>query len=879
MNNKLKYAYLRAIPLSALALAVFSANAVAQSSASMPVKGKAVQTQAMETVEVTAQAANASSDIQRQRNSNKVVAVQTSEAIGELPDANVTEALQRMPGVFIARDQGEGRFVGVRGIDPNLNASTINGMSLPAPETDSRAVALDVIPSDLLASLEVFKTLTPDMSADSIGGAIEIKSLNALDQDGQTYKVSVENSYSELQEENSPKVAGTFTNVFDLGGRELGVAIAASHQERAFGSENIETDGAWEEFTALDGSEGVTAGEIEQRDYTVTRERTGLAANFDLRLSETSEVYLHSLYSDFSDEEERQRNSWKLDEENDDPSTISGNSVTWDDAALDKSLKDRFEEQEILSLVVGGAHELDQWGVEYALGYSHAEEAEPHRRDTAFVQEGLQLGYTSAGRIPNMAVGADDAEAVLNAANYELDEIVIEDNFTEDEEVSFRIDVRRDIQVAGNPSELKFGLHERRREKSGDLNATVYDGFDADYTLADFAMNNVDYGLGAFGPGINKGALNSFIDANLSSFEVNATDTALDSARDYVMNEDISAFYVMNSIEFDRANLVYGVRYEATDFSADGYRVVESEEAVDGAEEVADEVFVSAVNYQRDYSKLFPSVNFKYDYTDNIVLRAAYTESLSRPSFGALNPSPEAIEYDEGELEVEAGNPALDPYEAQNLDFSAEYYADTLGMFSVGVFHKSIDNFIVTADVASTADFTQFVGSLPVDEAEILQPINGDTATLTGAELSWTQGFDNGLLLRANATFTDSEASLGLGPDAERSDDISLPSQADLVGNFIVGYERDAFSLRLSTTFRGERLVEVDMEDAALDKYEDNHMQVDLSAKYRFNNGLQLSFSGVNLTDEPFYVNNSGYNGQYEEYGPTYVMGLTYSNF
>lgn len=868
MKNKKNGARLLVMPLTALAAAVISINTCAQ-----------VAGEAMETIEVTAQAANASSDIERQRNSNKVVAVQTSDVIGALPDANVTEALQRMPGVFIARDQGEGRFVGVRGIDPNLNASTINGMSLPAPETDSRAVALDVIPSDLLASLEVFKTLTPDMSADSIGGAIEIKSLNALDQDGQAYKLSVENSYSELQEENSPKLAGTFTNVFDLGGRELGVAIAASHQERKFGSENIETDGAWEAFTALDGSEGVTAGEIEQRDYTITRERTGLAANFDLRLSDTSQVYLHSLYSDFSDEEERQRNSWKLDEENDDPSSFSGSSVTWDDAALDKSLKDRLEEQEILSLVVGGAHDLDQWGVEYALGYSHAEEAEPHRRDTAFVQEGLRLGYTSAGRKPRMAVGADDLQAVLDAGNYELDEVVIEDNFTEDEEVSFRIDIRRDIQVAGNPSELKFGLHERRREKSGDLNATTYDGFGGDYTLADFAMNSVDYSLDAFGSGINKNALNNFINSNLGSFEIDETDTALDSARDYVMNEDISALYVMNSIDFERASLVYGVRYEATDFSADGYRVVESGEAIDGAEELAEDVYATAVSYQRDYSKLFPSVNFKFDYTDNIVLRAAYTESLSRPSFGHLNPSPEAIEYDEGELEVETGNPALDPYEAQNLDFSAEYYADTLGMFSVGVFHKRIDNFIVTADVTSTADFTQFVGNLPVEDAEILQPINGDTATLTGAEVSWTQGFDNGLLLRANATFTDSEASLGLGADAERSDDVSLPSQADLVGNFIVGYERDAFSLRLSTTFRGERLVEVNMEDAALDKYEDDHMQVDLSAKYHFANGLQLSFSGVNLNDEPLYIHNSGYNGQYEEYGPTYVLGLSYSTF
>ncbi|WGL18300.1 TonB-dependent receptor [Microbulbifer bruguierae] len=850
-----------------LAAAIISINAGAEEAA---VKSDAL----METIVVTGQAANARSDIERQRESNKVVAVQTSEAIGELPDANVTEALQRMAGVFIARDQGEGRFVGVRGIDPNLNASTINGMSLPAPETDSRAVALDVIPSDLLASLEVFKTLTPDMSADSIGGAIEIKSINALDKDGQTYSVNIENGYNDLQGENSPKISGKYTNRFDLGGSELGVAIAGSHQERKFGSENIETDGAWEMMEAEDGTEAVGAPEIEQRDYTITRERTGLAANFDLKVSDSSQLYLHTLYSDFSDAEQRQRNSFKLDKG--DLQTISANSATWSDATLDKSLKDRYEEQEILSLVVGGEHNLDEWGIEYSLGYSHAEEAEPHRRDTGFEQKDLELGYSSAGEIPTLVAG--DA-AAMDASQFELDEIVIEDNYTEDEEISFRIDIRRDIEVAGNPSELKFGLHERRREKSGDLNATVYGDFGGDYTLADFALNDVDYSLAAFGPGISREKLNAFINQNLSSFEVDETETALSSARDYVMNEDISAFYLMNDIDFGRANLVYGVRYETTDFSAKGYRVAESSEVIPGAEEIAEDVYASEVNFDRKYSKLFPSVNFKYDYTDNIVLRAAYTESLSRPSFGDLNPSPEAIEYDEGELEVEAGNPALDPYEAQNLDFSVEYYADKLGMFSVGVFHKNIDNFIVTADVSGTVDVSQYVGSLAVEEAEIYLPINGDSATLTGAELSWTQGFDNGLLLRANATFTDSEASLGLGADAERSDKISLPSQADLVGNFIVGYERDALSLRLSTTFKGERLLEVNMEDEAADLYEDNHMQVDFSAKYRFNNGLKLSFSAVNLTDEPFYTNNSGYNGVYEEYGTSYVLGLTYSSF
>ncbi|MEX2961576.1 TonB-dependent receptor [Microbulbifer sp. TYP-18] len=868
MNNKSLCGVKGGVPLTTLAVFAISVNLGAQETPDDSPR-------AMETIEVTAQAANASSAIERQRASDKVVSVLTSEAIGSLPDANVSEALQRIPGVFIERDQGEGRFVGVRGIDPNLNAASINGMGIPAPERDRRSVALDVIPSDLLSSLEVFKTLTPDMSADSIGGAIEIKSLNAFDRDGRSVKMTVENGYSALQEETSPKLSGAFTEVFELDGRELGVALAASWQQRNFGSENIETDGVWQPLTALDGSEAVGATELEQRDYTVTRERTGLVANFDYRPNDSTEFFLRSLYSDFSDEEQRQRNSFKLDEENDEPDTIAEGFAVWSGAALEKELKDRSEEQKIFSVVAGGEHSFAQWGVNYSLGYSQSEENEPGRRDTTFVQEGLQLGYTRAGERPQLTAG----EAAFTAANYELDELVVENNFTEDGETSFRLDISRELQLAGNPSSLQFGLSERRRKKSDDVNATVYDGFGGDYTLADFAADNLDYSLADFGPAVNRSALNRFISANIDSFDIDATDTALNSTRDYKVEEDVSALDVMNSIDFGNGNLVYGLRYEATEFRANGWRAVESDDAVEGATQVAEDVYVSATAYQREYHHIFPSVNLKYQLSDNILLRGAYTESLARPSFGYLNPSPAAVEYDDGELEVEAGNPNLDPFESQNLDFSFEYYADTLGMFSVGVFYKNIDHFIAIADVADRVDLTQFLGGLPIEEAQVLQPINGDTATLTGAELAWTRGFDNGLLLKANATFTDSEAQLDLGHGTSRSETISLPQQADTVANLILGYERDAFSMRLSAAFRGARLLELDLEDAAFDLYEDDHLQFDLTAKYSFQNGVQLSFSGINLTDEPFYANRNGFNGQYEEYGPSYVLGLTYSNF
>ncbi|MYL01673.1 MAG: TonB-dependent receptor plug domain-containing protein [Gammaproteobacteria bacterium] len=123
------------------------------------------------------------------RSADNLISVVTSDSIGQFPDENVSEALQRINGVFVERDQGEGRFVGVRGIDPQLNVASINGLNVPAPESDRRNVALDVIPSDLVESLEVTKTLTPDQDGDAIGGTINIKSLSAFDREGMSYKL------------------------------------------------------------------------------------------------------------------------------------------------------------------------------------------------------------------------------------------------------------------------------------------------------------------------------------------------------------------------------------------------------------------------------------------------------------------------------------------------------------------------------------------------------------------------------------------------------------------------------------------------------------------------------------------------------------------
>ena len=813
----------------------------------------------MENVIVIGQAAGQLSAINQMRAADNLVSIVTSDSIGQFPDENVTEALQRISGVFIERDQGEGRFVGVRGIDPGLNVATINGLNVPSPESDVRNVALDVIPSDLVESLEVTKSVTPDMDGDAVGGTINIKSLSAFDRDGMTYKINAQGTYNELEEDDGYKVSASFTNVFDFADGQLGVAFSASSAERNFGTDNIESDGGWEEEDGVRFHE-----EMEMRNYEVTRERDGIALNLDYLASSTDSYYLRYLHSEFSDQEFRNRTELKLDEGD---VSFDANSLTATGTEVQRELKDRFEEQEIDSLLLGGKNIVGNWTFEYSLGMSQASEDEPGRIDSEFEYGDVaEAGYRSLGEIPGVFLSAD----AYDPSNFELKEIVAEDNFTEDEETAFKFDITYDTEFNGNPGIIKFGGKFRTREKTNDVNARIFEDFDesavGEQTLASFVDGDTDFTLANYGPNVSSSLQRNFVRGNIGGnsacqlatyddtacpFIMDEDGSLLDSSRDFTVEEDVTALYIMSRVDIDQWRVVYGLRYEQTDYSAEGFNVREVD--VDGE----DDVQVVATNFDNDYSHILPSINVRYKPTDDLIIRAAYTQTIARPSFGDLTPTADEIEIeeDDGEIEmaVEAGNPALDPYESQNFDLSVDYYPESLGVFSAGVFFKQIDNFIFDADVSSVVDPSTYAGTIAVTDAEIMQPLNGESADLWGLELGWTRQFNelpapfDGLLLMANATFTDSEADLGLPADADRSNDSTLPLQADTVTNFVIGYEKYGLSLRLSSAYVSERITEIDLEDASNDLYEDEHHQLDFTAKYDINQNLQVFFNAINL--------------------------------
>lgn len=795
----------------------------------------------VEHVNVVGQAASMDQALKDQKASDTVRSVVHADAVGQLPDDNAAEALQRIPGLSVERDQGEGRFVSVRGIAPDLNSVTINGTLLPAPEGDRRAVALDVLPTELVQSLSVVKTLTPDMDANSLGGTIEVESLSAFDHPGLFYTLSGEGSHDKNTSQDSPKFSGAFSNKFSLGDGidNFGVAAAFSWQQRDFGSDNIETGGAWD---FEDGQPRLE--EAEQRDYRIRRERTGAGLNFDYRPDDFSSYYLRTLYSRFKDTETR--NAAGIEFEDPQLSGERGDGQGW------RALKSREDTQEIQSYVLGGERLMDAWTLSGQVGYSKSTENDPGGIANAkFEGDFADVGFDGT-RTPRLATGT----AFYDPQAFSLDKVEWEKANSSDEEKNIRLDLARDYELSGNSAQVKFGGKVSRRDKRSDTDVWVYDDFD-DVSLDGFQSGTVDYALGNFGNGISAGAIEGLI----GGLDPNAFyDEQESRINDFTMSEDINAAYLMNTLDVDAWRFIAGVRYEGTEFEAKGTGLRDGE--------------YSPTESRKRYDHWLPGVHARYQFTPQTQLRAAWTNSVVRPTFGQLAPG---FMIDDSEGEASFGNPDLKPLESMNLDLGIEHFMGRAGTVSAFVFYKDIDNFVYNTDLAGSGEWLDF------DEAKTFA--NGQSAKLYGIELAYSQKFDwlpapwNGLLLGSNLTLSKSRAEIE-GQGLNRR--IDLPNQSDTVGNLTLGWEDDKLSLRVAANYKSGYLAEVAAaDDKAHDLYSDDQLFVDFKAGYFITPELQLTFEAQNITDESFYTytGRSRFNSQYEEYGPTYKLGLTLTHF
>ena len=827
---------------------------------------------------VIGQAANLSSALSRKRQNDTVSDVLTRDGIGQFPDQNVAESLRRLPGINVLNDQGEGRFVSIRGLSPSLNATSLNGVRLPSPENDIRAVALDVVSSDIIESIEVKKSLTPDMDADTIGASVEIETTSAFDRKRDLLTVKLEGSYNEFADEVSPKGSVDFSARL---GDNFGVSGGLSYYKRTFETDNIEADD-WE----LDDG-FVYAEEFQYRDYDVERERISATLGLDFRAGDSTNLYVRGIYSQFDDQEFRRRLTFDLGD-----AGVSGTSdqlVYDDDEAIvvERDVKDRFESQKIRSVVFGGESDWGDWFAEYAASWAKSSEREngsidPANFEREYEGEGLQIGLDrSDPRVPLYSIIANPAGDFFDASAYELNDVeFVALSASEDEEYSAKFDIGR--RFAGESAEftVQAGAKGRWREKRFDGTVEFYEN--DDLTLADVIGERQTYRLTNIGPVPGFGQARDVFTRNFDSFELQEIDSAFDSAvEDFVVEEDILAGYLLGRWDSATLTVIGGVRYENTSNTLSGNDVLLVEEdgtLPDGTTATDDIVLVSPVSINKDYDHWLPSLNLRFEAAPDLILRAAGYRSIVRPGPFQQAPRVAVEEADDGEREGEFGNPGLLPAEAWNLDAAVEYYMTDNGAIYASAFYKNIEDFFVeTVFEADDAPFNGSFRGVPFDEATIW--FNGDEADVFGFELGFAQAFTgalDGFLVQANYTYTDADGSVTLvAADGPR--DIPLPSTSKHTGNISVGYDKGLVDIRLSGTYRDKYLDELGSEPA-LDRYVDDHFQLDLSAKYRVADGLQLFYEWVNITDAKYFAYNTlgGRRNiyQYEEYNWTMKAGV-----
>jgi len=839
----------RAISLSLLVMAspsVFAADT------SVGTAGSGAGAIDLDRVEVRPQLESQTRAVDLKRSSDAIEDAVSSDAMGVYPDKNVAESLQRLPGVSVTRDQGEGRFVVIRGLDANLNSVSVDGIAIGTPEDSSRAAPLDVIPSDSTERLRVVKSPTPDMPGDAIGGAILVESASAFDRDGRSLRGKIEASHQQLSGETSPKAAFNYSEVF---ADTFGVALGVNYQKRSFESDNTEV-----EYGAFEGGadDDLFANSLQRRKYEIERKRIGANLNLDWHPDEDNRYYLRTLYSQFDDAETRQRTIFDFGDEG--ITALGGNQYRVDDLAADsiqKRMRYRTKKENTFAASVGGENRLSGAVVDYKVGYTRTEERVNDEMEARFEYAGDDLSATvdQNSRVPRIALS--DAGWMDNGS-YDFDRMVLSPKRVDDKEHSAQVNLRFD----GDNASYKFGVLGRWRDRDVDTNEREL-RVGPDIALSDWTTGTPEHRGGTLGQGMSSDAMRRYwaqFGGQYSARPQDAGGNALTSLEeDYTAREDIFASYAMGTWDIGALRIIGGVRVENTQFSATGNSV---DVASNGRTYT-----VTPLTVSRSYTNVLPGLHLRYDAGDAWVLRAAANKTVSRPSFGDIAPR---IGLSRGDEEVRIGNPQLDPYESKNIDLSIEKYIGTTGILSLGLFHKAIDGYIVNTVSTTDPAYPDF---------KVTRAINGNKATVKGAEFNWQQqlaflpaGWD-GLLVGASGTWLDTDFDPGLA--GRERDDFMLPRASKHVYTAHIGYEKAGFSTRVAAVYRSEYLDTLG-DSAAYDIYVAPNTQLDVSLDYKITANVSVYLEAQNLLDKPLelYQGTRSRTLQMEEYGRTYALGL-----
>lgn len=815
----------------------------------------------LQEIVVTSQLRGQARAINQQKTNYNITNVIAADQIGRFPDANIGDAMKRIPGINVQYDQGEARFGNIRGTAPQLNSITINGERIPSAEAEIRSIQLDLIPSDMIQAVEVSKAVTPDMDADAIGGSVNLVTRAA------PYKRRISGTlgagYNILAEEP------TFNGSLIFGDRfldnKLGVILSASYFDNNLGSDNVEAEWTYDDANENgreDNGEAFWPEEIQVRQYYLQRIRQSYSLSLDYKLNPNHTIFLQGIYNRRKDWESRYRAVYK-DIENDGGQWI---------AELERQTKggnedtkyQRLEDQEMMNFSLSGEHLFGKLKIDWSTNYAKASEDRPNERYYEIATDGTVPVNVDFSNPEEPNVFPVQAEFQGPSTSWEFSELTEEFQNTFDEDVNARIDFELPLLNGEYQNTIKFGTRLRTKAKERNNNFFEYEPTNDNVfaqsvsNIEDQSKDNYlagDYTIGSF-------TTREFLgDLNLTGSDFEGGQDLSELAGNFVASEDIfSAYAMINQNIGEKFQVVAGLRLEQTQLEYEGFRYDDDAGTLTSADKVED-----------DYLNVLPGLHLKYNVNPKTALRFAYTNTLARPNYFDLVPY---RQIEDGE-ELSIGNPALEATTSTNLDLMAEHYFGNIGIFSAGVFYKDINNFIVNQ---TFNDFT----FEDTEWAVFTQPINGGNATLVGMEFAFQRqlGFIhsslNGVGVYLNYTFTDSEVT-DFNFEGRENDDLALPGSPQHTLNASLSYDTKRFTSRLSLNYASDFIEEVGSE-LFTDVYYDQVTYLDANFSYSINNNFVVYTNINNITNQPlrFFQGVSSRTFQQEFYNVRFDVGIKY---
>ena len=813
-----------------------------------------------------------------QKNGMGITNVVSADQVGKFPDSNIGDALKRINGINVQYDQGEARFGQVRGTSADLTSVTVNGNRIPSAEGDTRNVQLDLIPADMVQTIEVNKVVTSDMDGDAIGGAINLVTKSTPYK--RVLNATAGSGYNWISEKPLWNLGLTYGNRYLH--NKLGVMLAASYQYAPGGSDNTEFE------YDVDDDQQVYLDKAEIRQYYVTRERQSYSLAADYQFNANHHIAFKGMYNRRSDWENRYRMTFKKLHE----APKSQSIVLQTKAGSDNHKNARLELQQTYDFTLDGNHQFGKLGLDWAASYSRATEDRPQERYFGVAMKGKKNQdffedfsfLDTDSRQPYPSKGLGD----ITSHQWSLDELTNSDQETTENEWKVRLNFELPLTKGLWGNTLKFGAKYTSKDKKREAHCFSYaDSYEE--TSENEWQNHLSHQIrNGFMPGDHYLSGSPFISkkyiGQMNFSALQGVPVLEESADNYNAKENIASAYIRIDQRLgEKLEAVAGLRMERTDLKYSGVNwIVDDLEDEQGRLEPTGE-------HKHHYTNWLPSLLLKYNISDDLKLRASYTQTLSRPKYSALVPS---ISYNIAEEEAHIGNSNLKPTTAHNFDLSSEYYFKSVGLISLGVFYKRIQDVIVDEVWRTTSNPNIPDGMLNEDgepvKYEISKPINAYDADLFGVEVAYQRDFSfiapalKAVGFYGTYTYTHSKTRNHQFEHRTLTDGekVKMTGSPEHTVNASLYYEQKGINVRLSYNFASDFIDEMGA-NAMLDRYYDKVNYLDLNASYTWGKRFKTTVyaEANNLLNQPlrYYCGTQDRTMQVEYYGVKINAGVKIS--